>query len=200
MRKTAFIAICLFAVRIFGQNPQGHFTITAQRVIKTADVVSLTETILDKTEAAGGYFLLQNRTMLHLKLPVAKVDSFLHTIDLLGEIILQRSYNRIDLENEFIKYSSKAKARNALLVDYMSMVEDAGENNIITIKTAVVNLQDEIEGVRGKLLKLKHQTEFADVTIYFQLPDRTAPLATGTSNFQWLNTINLSDLLWDYAQ
>lgn len=200
MKRTVyFVLIGVFTYCVLAEDvDKSLFTISAERVIKTSDRNSLTKEIIAFVDSIGGYYLRQDKKQLHLKIPMQFVDTMLTYLDSCG-VILQKSYQRDDLTNSYWQHHSKLTAKTALLKDFLKMLEQAGDKGIFTVEKSVISLQKEIEEEQGKLNKIVHQTQYANVLILFEFPLRRTPLATGDSNFKWLNKLNLQDLLRDYA-
>ena len=196
--NTLLSALFLFASFIAAEDfDQSPFTLSATRVIKTGDRLGLTQKILVFTESVGGYFVFQNKEKVELKIPLDFVDSSLAFLDSCG-LILEKSYQRDDLTETYWQHVSRLNAKRGLLKDFLKMLENAGDTGIFAVEQSVISLQKEIEEEQGSINKIKHQARYADVTVLFNLPNVRTPLADGTSNFPWLNSVNLSDVLREY--
>ena len=112
--------------------------------------------------------------------------------------VVQRDYRSEDHGAEIAELSARLEGREDILERYMEVLADASSSAVVQVEQRVLQAVAEIEQIEGRIRYLEHQVAFANVTIYFEFRDRSAPIRTGSSSFRWLNQLNLSDLMADF--
>ena len=171
--------------------------ISASRVLKTGDVRRASLQILGTADTMGGWMTKATSEEISLRLPHDSVDVFLTMVDSLG-IIADRSYQRSDLTNEYLKLIASIEAKEQLLSQYFVVLDSAGTKGIFPVSKSIADLQQSSEILKGQLRGMLERMEYAEVKIYFEFFDRRPPLTTGYSDFEWLNSVNLPSLIEDF--
>jgi hypothetical protein len=173
------------------------YQISASRVCKTGDVHSARSLILETTGAMGGWMTKATSQEICLRLPRDSVTLFLTMVDSLG-LITDRSYQRSDHTNEYLKLIASIQAKEQLLRQYFGVLDAAGTKGIFPVSKSIADLQKSIETLKGQLRGMLERMEYAEVKIHFEFFDRRPPLTTGYSDFEWLNSVNLPSLIEDF--
>ena len=69
---------------------------------------------------------------------------------------------------------------------------------MIAVENEVIRLINEIENVKGQLRKQEHLSRYADIQVLFRFKDRGAPIADGSSSFNWINQLNITDVIQSF--
>lgn len=170
------------------------FEIAASRVCKVTDRVAAAEKIVRLAEESGGWAVRQEPERVIVRVPSGSCDNLLRYIDSIG-IIIDRSYTRNDCSSEYLSLYAQAKAKRALLEQYLGVLDSSKSEGVYPVARAVADLQKEIEDIAGKEKGMLERMEYARVTVQFEFHDRNAPLPTGDSDFHWLNTFDLPGLM-----
>ena len=168
-----------------------HLTIKVQKKEAVADM------IVQKATDFGGYYASRTEQNLHLKIPSAQAMDFIEFVAGQG-LIVERELNSNSLHQEITDLQARLKTREELLNRYFDILNQAQEENVLTVERAVIDLVSEIEGLKGKLRKQEHAAAFADIYVGFQYRERRAPINDGSSSFAWLNSLNIEDIQYSF--
>lgn len=155
------------------------------------------DAIVKQVESLGGYFASRQDLALVLKVPVQKSEALLTFIETLGTV-LQRQQRADDLQMTLEQQRTRVKSKQAMLEQYMKVLETANARAIVSVEQQITALVQEIEQLRGAIKLLEHRLQMATVRVSFQLEKRETPVADGHSPFPWLNTVNLVELYGDF--
>ena len=176
---------------------KGIHVISASRVLKTADRKAAADTIIGTVEQAGGWLLNDHDKWISLRIPAGSLDTLLETIDSLG-IVTDRRFTRADLTDQCLRLIAGLEAKEALLEQYLTLLDSSDAQGIYPVSREIADLQDSIEQLKGQLNGIFERMEYAEITIHFTFHDRRPPLTSGHSDFEWLNTVNLPSLLGEF--
>jgi len=90
------------------------------------------------------------------------------------------------------------KARLATQKQYEALLKQANVDAVLYVEKELIQLIAEIETLKGTIRHLEHRIQYAQVQVAFEYIDRPAPATDGNSSFEWLNSMNLTDLLGAY--
>ena len=113
-------------------------------------------------------------------------------------LIAQKQFDSNSLDQDLAHLEAKLKTREDLLAKYFGILEKSGVEHVIAVESEVIRLVTEIEHLKGQIRKMSHQTQYANIHIFFEFRDRSAPVSQGDSPFEWINTLNLTDLLYGF--
>jgi len=178
-------------------SPQPVSALSATVTVKVTVQEQAADAMVAAVESLGGYFATRQNSRLTLKIPVTHARSFLDSLDICG-LVVARTFQARNVGLELTQLRAQLKGRQTLLKDYFALLESAGPKAVFSVEKEIALLISEIEGLQGKLRKLEHELEYATVEVEFQFRDRSAPAPTGASSFEWLNTMNLTDLVQDF--
>lgn len=170
---------------------------SASLVLKVGVPEEAADALVAKAEALGGWFQTRTTTTVGFRIPDAQTDAFLAYAATLG-VVADRSFNAQDLTGELTDQKSRLAARESVLDKYYEVLAGANPKAVVSVERQITELVAEIEQLRGRIRYLQHQGDYARVDVSFQFRDRSAPVRDGSSSFQWLNTLNLADLVDDF--
>ncbi len=168
-------------------------------VLKVNDREKTADAIVGLVDEVGGYFSNRTDSSLTLKVPADSAQKVLAFIEQSG-IIVERNYNARDIGYPLEEMRARLSSREEVLKRYFSVISTATVNAVVTVEREMTSLVQEIESLKGRLRLLEHQLAFSEIRVDFQFRDRRPPLKTGNSNFQWLNTVNLADLIQEFSR
>jgi len=171
--------------------------ITASMVFKTADLRTAEVALCTTVEELGGWLLNSNQQELWLRVPQKSVDAFIGKVDSMG-VTTDVTYNRSDVTSAYQLLAASLQAKTYLLGQYLDLLDSSGTEGIYPVAREVADLQNKIEMVKGQIHGMTERMNYAEIRIYFTFNDRRAPLVSGYSDFEWLNTVNLPALLEDF--
>ncbi|MFT4976299.1 MAG: hypothetical protein ACI8S6_002195 [Myxococcota bacterium] len=190
---------CLLGTATAQDTPREYTAIDAQLVLKVKRPQEIADELVTAARAQGGYFSSRTAQQVSLKIPTASAEAFIEEVGERG-LLVSRSFTNTGLTAQISDARARLKAREAVLARYFEVLEGASAESVVTVERAIVGLISEIEGLKGQLRSMEHEATFADITVDFQFRDRAAPVRDGSSSFEWLNTMNLSDLMRDFHQ
>jgi len=171
--------------------------VTARLTLKVVDRDETARALIDAAEDLGGYFSSYTASGVVLRIPVEATDAFLADAAERG-LVVGRDYASLDLGGELLDLRARLKGRNEVLSQFFDMVPTAGTKSIVTVEREIVNLVADIERIQGRIRYLEHQAALARVDIAFEFRERSAPSRDGSSSFDWLNTLNVEDVVQDF--
>ncbi len=168
-------------------------------VLKTADPQAAGDTLVEKARELGGYFSNRNDLSPTFKVPARKAGELLAFIESMGTVI-DRNYNAVDVGQALAEARTRLRSRQDVYKRYFSVLRTAKAKAVVSVEREMTSLIQEIEQLQGSLKLLEHRLALTEIEVHFRFPDRRPPLKTGNSNFGWLNTVNLSDLIEGFAR
>lgn len=173
---------------------RGESQVRASLVIKVAQRDAAADALIAKNQELGGYFANLASQQVVLRVPVAHADALLATAGTLG-LVVSRSYDRVDMSQRLGELRSRLKARQDVLGRYLDVLKGAHADAVVTVEQQVTGLIAEIENLQGQIRLIENQIAYATLSVSFQFRERAAPRRDGSSSFEWLNTVNLSDII-----
>lgn len=142
-------------------------------VASLADTKSLIDTLLN---SSGGYYAnesfdkndYQSSYSLKIRVPSAKFDTFIKTIESGGGDILFKEIGARDVTDQFIDLESRLTNKRNYLQRYNELLKQAKSvSEILEIQERIRVLEEEVESTVGRLKYLTDQVDFStlDLTI-----------------------------------
>lgn len=171
--------------------------VVATMVVKVTRRDEAADALVAQAEAMGGYFAERSDQRLRLKVPAAQARDYLAQVEEQG-VVVDSTFNTTGLSQQLADNQARLDTREEILARYFVVLETAGSDSVVTVEREIVNLVAEIERYKGTIRALEHRATYADITLDFEFRDRAAPSRGGSSSFDWLNTLNLADLIEDF--
>ena len=168
--------------------------ITASMILKVDNKDETAKSIIDSLNVQGGYYSLFTDTTLQLNIPTSKMESFIQECTQKG-VVASRTFQSHSLGQELAEVYGKLKSREELLSKYFQVLQESKADSVTTVEREVINLISEIEDLKARKSSTEFRAEYSALQIDFQFKDRRQPIATGDSSFDWLNTLNVQDLV-----
>jgi hypothetical protein len=198
MKKIMLTCWCLVAGIVYTiAQPRPDETLTASVVLKVNDRQAVSRSLIATAEKMGGFFSLLGDDYIVFKIPIAKADSFLVICDSAG-LIINRRYDLTDNAPTIADRENKLKARRDLLSNYFDVLKNSSAGSVLTVEQAIADITTEIESLEAELSKLRRELEYGEIRVDFKFHERTPPLRTARSLFNWINDLNLVDLRRDF--
>lgn len=169
-----------------------------QLVLKVINRESTADKIVGLAEESGGYFSARSDDSVTLKVPAQKAAAVLTFIEKQG-VIVERNYQADDVAFPLEEMRTRLRSREQVLARYFKVLNGAKVEAVVSVEREMTQLVQEIESLAGRLKLLEHRLEYTEIRVDFQFRDRRPPLKTGNSNFDWLNTVNLADLIQEFS-
>jgi len=168
--------------------------VTANLVVAVSKQDAAADVLVARTDELGGYFQSRDGDGLSLRVPSESVDALLDAAAAEGKV-LGRSVERVDVGQEIADLSGRLEARKDVLDEYFALLRSAGPDAIVTVERQIVAAIDEIERLEGRLRLLEDQAAYGRVSVDFRFRDRGAPARDGLSSWDWINSLNVQDVI-----
>ncbi len=166
-------------------------------VVKVTDREGNGDKLVETAEKLGGYFSSRSDDTVVLKVPVEKRQELLAVAEPMG-IVVSRRHEALDLGQTLAEQKTRLASRRKMFERYDDVLRSASADAVVSVEHEMTRLVQEIEQLAGSVRLLEHRLSYATLTVSFQFQDRRPPLADGSSSFDWLNRVNLADLLWEF--
>lgn len=197
MKRSLFSFLFLTSTLFSPLSKAEELYINSNITLKVQKKEQVADALVSKAEELGGYYSSRSDYALQLKIPVAKAEEYLEFVTEQG-LVANRSFNSQSLSQEIADLRARLKTREELLQKYFGILEEAQSDHVIAVENEVIRLISEIENLKGQLRKQEHLSTFADISIEFRFRNRRAPIADGSSSFAWINTLNITDMLYNF--
>ncbi len=155
------------------------------------------ETVVERAEAAGGWFSNLSDERVVVQVPVADAAAFAEAARGLG-VLVERDWSATDLDAQLIDARARLASRETVLARYLEILDTSSAEAVVAVEREITRAVAEIEGLHGRIRYLEHRGAYAQLAFAFRFRDRAAPSRDGSSSFAWLNTLNLADLQDDF--
>jgi hypothetical protein len=166
--------------------------------VRTANVDSILQKIIQTAESKGGYFTNYNNFSLSLRLPVSELQEFQKSLEGFAEIT-DKSFSSQDRKGDLERLNLQIQSRKKLLDAYHDLVKNAPLKELQSVEREMVNLNAQIEHLQGQKLAIEKRAALASVSIsvsVFVSPVARTPSAH--SPFLWINSTDLNILRRDF--
>ena len=176
----------------------GAMHISARLTINVQQPEERIDEMIALAQSKGGYYSSCSARDVHFKIPPKEVDAFLAELKETG-VLSEFDYSTRAIETDLDNTRARIQAREGMITQYMTVLKTARLEAIVMVEREVLNLISQIENLKGRLRKLEHQAEYADINVSLRFRDRRAPINNGSSPFEWINRLNFDELI-DSAQ
>lgn len=171
--------------------------VQASLVVKVAQREAAAEALLAENRRLGGWFASLSDDAVSLRVPVDQADTLIAFASAQG-LVVGREYSSTDLTPQLVDLQARVRAREEVLAQYFAILPTAKKGAVLNVEREIVRVVREVESLRGQLRLLEHRATWASVDVSFQFRDRQAPVSDGSSSFEWLNTLNLDALVYEF--
>jgi hypothetical protein len=192
----AVVAVSLAASAAAEEQPRTAISSTV--VVKVSDRNKAADLLVAEADKINGYFSSRADDYVTFKIPVAQAKAFLAKVEPLGKVI-NREMQAQDIGARLEELKTRLKSRQQVFDRYFSVLSGAGPGAVVEVEAEMTQLVTEIEGLQGQIRLIEHQLQYAEITVRFEFRDRRPPERSGSSSFAWLNTMNLVDLMQEFA-
>jgi len=165
--------------------------------IRTANVDSVFQKIIQTAESKGGYFTNYNNFALSLRLPVSELLEFQKIVEGLAEIT-DKSFSSQDRKADLERLNLQIQSRKKLMDAYHDLVKNAPLKELQSVEREMVNLNAQIENLQGQKQGIEKRAALASISI--SASAFAVPVARTSSNspFLWINSTDLNSLRRDF--
>ena len=186
----ALASLMLLVVASVALSQEQFLAHTVQAQVIVLDDEAARQSLLDWTEAAGGYFLYAANDRVQLRIPAPAVDSFREAVEMVADEVLGFEQNARDLREELGRVQAGIDARREVLILNLGFLDDANVVGTLALEREISGLIGEIEQLEGRRRKLEHDRAFANANVYLSSRAATLP-GKRPSSFGWINTLDL---------
>jgi len=198
MRILHVAVLVLISQWALASEPPKLTTINITMTLKVADKEAVFDELVQMNAQQGGYFSVRSDQRLSLRTPRTAIPQLKAQAERLGTLA---SYSQASEFRGFeaSKLAQKIKAKEQIVARYFDIMEKSETTQgILAVEQEIIDLTAQIEQERFRLQQIQDSTALAQVDIYLQFRDRSAPRQQTDSPFPWLNEVNLIDLLEDF--
>jgi hypothetical protein len=135
--------------------------------IKVKKLEEQTKQVIEKAKAQGGYMVSSDIDRVTIRIPAAKLNSFMDEIAIFGEVESRNVYSQ-DITDEYadmrIRLDNAEKARKR----YLELLEKATDvSDILAIEKELERLNGETERLKGQINSYDKQVKYSSVNVYF---------------------------------
>jgi len=168
--------------------------IKASLVLKVENKDDVAVEIISSLESKGGYYSVYTDTTLQLRVPTSAMEAFIQECSQKG-VVASRTFQSHSLGQDLAEVYGKLKSREELLSKYFQILNESKVETVTTVEREVINLISQIENLKAQKNTTELQAQYSALRIDFQFKDRRQPVASGVSSFDWLNTLNVQDVV-----
>lgn len=194
---TTILALCLSTAQAQEAELQELTAVDAQMVLKVKKPQDTADALVETARTLGGFFSSRTQQQVSFKIPTAQAEAFIAAVEAEG-LVVDHTFSNSGLTTEIADAEARVAAREEVLARYFEVLEEAGTDAIVTVERTIVDLIAEIESLKGRIRAMRYRAEYATITVNFQFRSRAVPVRDGSSSFQWLNTMNVTDMLEDF--
>jgi hypothetical protein len=185
-----------FADGPVGQPDLGGSALTASIALRVDDREQALDRAVALARERGGWFASLTQDRVSLRVPAERARDLVDALRAEGEPF-ERTFDSTDLRAQLVDLEARLSSRRGILDKYMEVLGKASPKSIVSVEREITRLVAEIENLEGQLRVLRDRAAFARVDVSFRYRERRAPARAGTSSFEWINTVNVADLIAD---
>jgi len=170
--------------------------VAAHLSLRVDDRASALDTTVASAKERGGWFNSLSEDSVTVRVPAAEVEALLEELRGLGKVA-ERSFSSEDLTAEREDLVIRLASREESLARYLGVLETANPKAVVSVEREITRLIADIEQLKGRLQVVEDRGAYGQISVSFTYRDRKAPTQDGSSSFDWINTVNMADLLWD---
>jgi len=165
--------------------------------VRTANVDSVFQKIIQTAESKGGYFTNYNNSAISLRLPVSELQEFQKNLGALAEIEEKNFYSQ-DRKADLERLNLQIQSRKKLLDSYHDLVKNAPLKELQSVEREMVNLNSQIENLQGQKQAIEKRAALASVSISAYAFVVPVAKTSSHSPFNWINSTDLNSLRRDF--
>ncbi|MBN1411356.1 MAG: DUF4349 domain-containing protein [Spirochaetales bacterium] len=150
--------------------------------------------IVDWVEAEKGYFTVRSPASLVVRFPAVETEAFKTLMESLQEEVKDIRQDTTDLRESILSVRSGIKSREEVLNRELKLINQADVEGTLDIENEVTALLEEIEELKGRLLKMENDLKYTYAEISFSFK-RSALPSNVPSSFDWINTMGLYKMM-----
>lgn len=132
--------------------------------------------LLDRMEAAGGYFVRKDDYGLTMRLPAAELLPFMDQLETLGKVT-DRNVSTTDVTDEYADYGIRLGNTEAARDRYLELLGRAETvEETLLVEKELERLREEIELLKGRRARLDTQTAYSLLRVDVAERVRPGPL------------------------
>ena len=150
------------------------------------NVVDVRNKILDYTKSSGGYMVSSNvsnpqdapTATIVIRIPSDKLDSALDYFHSLSIKVVSENLSGRDVTDQYIDIDARLKTLQATKERFESILNQATQiKDITNLTREILNIQNQIDALKGQQESLKQNAQLAKLTIYLSTDELALPYA-----------------------
>lgn len=145
-------------------------------------------------ERMGGYMQKMTRESIVIRVPAEKFDQAVAALEKIG-VVFARDIGAQDVTERYVDLQIRLDNAKALLKKLLELLEKARTvKEAMEVEKEIARVRTEVEGLTGKLNRLKSQVAFATITALFQTVAEAPEELKVSLPFWWLGSLGLESL------
>ena len=166
----------------------------AQLRMNVSNVTAKLEEAIQIAEAVGGYMKARRDSQITVRIPVAKLKTYLTDVKKLGTVVSE-SITSQDITEEYTDLEIRLKNLEKTLKRFRELLPKADAiKDVLAIEREIGRITGEIERIKGRIKFLSEQAALATVTIHFNAPQPGGPAKRPVTPFSWVRRLGIEKL------
>ncbi|MCL2283830.1 MAG: DUF4349 domain-containing protein [Fibromonadales bacterium] len=187
------LLIMVLTMAVSAQVTEQNFTFS----VRTANVDSLFEKVIQVAESNGGYFTNYNDHSISLRMPVSQLQEFQRILGGLAEIS-DKTFSSTDKTAELERLTLQIESRQKLMNSYFDLVKNAPFAELQAVQRELVSLNSQIEGLKGQKQAIEKKAALSSIVIRTSTIAVPVARVSTRSPFVWINSTDLNKLREDF--
>jgi len=149
-------------------------------------VVEAQKNILQKIEEMGGYMVSSNLTnpqdtaaaTVIVRIPVKKFDQALDYFRSISVKVISENLQGEDVTDQYVDLQARLETLNKTKLKFEQIMDKASQiQDILDVQRELINLQSQIDDLKGQQQYLEKSAQMAKVTLYLSTDELSLPYA-----------------------
>jgi hypothetical protein len=168
--------------------------VTASLVLRVDRPGEAVDAVIADARSRGGWFARRTDDEVTVRIPVSDLDAAQGAAAALGRAVA-REIERTDVTEQVADLTARVTSRRDAMARYEAVLAEATPKSVVTVQRQILHLVQEIEELTGKLRVLDDRSRWATLHVATRFEDRRPPARDGSSSFEWIDALDLGDLL-----
>lgn len=150
-----------------GEEEERKIIYNGSMTVKVKKLENQTKEIIEKADAFGGYMVSSNLGNVTVRIPAAKLESFMNEVATYGEVENRNVYSE-DVTDSYADINMRLENAQKARKRYLELLEQATEvADILSVEKELERLNGEIERMKGLINSYDKRIEYSSVSVYF---------------------------------
>lgn len=155
-----------------------------------ADVRSSADTVIKQAEGLGGFMIQSTFSnpgespsgSISVRVPSSSLQTYLDILRKLSIRVVSEQLSGADITDQYKDINSRLDTLNATKAKFEAIYDKAVSiQDILEVQNRIIELQDQIDTLKGQQQYMEKSAEMARVSMYFSTDELSLPYASDTS-------------------